>query len=156
MGFLGMSDLGSKKEGKGAVPGQPAEEAVTSDIEKVLNFLGPEEYQDGRQPIPYTKKELKRHSGDKTRHDASKPLTPGIDSVKSSQQKDSAITTARRGKVSRPPPIEKKPIKKALAPLDGTKGKKSGKIWFLCLSTAILIFLAILILYKTGYPFAGV
>jgi len=150
-----MPVLESKKVEKDSlVPGQPAHETNTSEIENALNFLDSEEYQEVRQPIPRIIPESKKQTAGKTQHhDASKPLATEPESVISSRQEDSTIQKARLGKV--PPRTEKKPIKNSSESQNRPEGKKSGKFWFFCLGTAVLILFIILILYAMGYLFTG-
>ena len=151
-----MPVLESVKEEKDAISGQPVKGTSALDIENALSFLDSEEYKEVRQPVLHEKDDLKRHGAGEKRHNTSKPLTSEIDSVKFSKQKDSTNRTTRRGEASHPPPIEKKPvITTSGRPLDGPKGKKPGKKWLVCLGTAALILLAILVLYQMGYLFAG-
>ena len=154
-GYKGMSVLESKNGGKNTAPGQTGEASAVSDIENALNFLDSEEYREVGRSIPHTTDESKKQRAGKAHHDVSKPLTAEIDPIKFPKQEDSAIKTARYGKAPLPSRIETKPPKIAPGPLNGAKGKTSGKTWLFCLGTAALIFFAILVLYEMGYLFSG-
>lgn len=126
-----------KKEEKETASKQSTEKDVISDIEEVLNFLDSEKYQEVRQPVPSTG-----------------PSTIEIAPVQSPRKKGPTPERTHPKTVSGPRKVEKEPIKKRLMPSNRTTGKKkSGKIWFLCFGATILIFFAVLILYKMAYPF---
>ena len=145
----------SKNGGKNIAPGQPEEACAVSEIENALNFLDTEEYQEVGRPIPQTIDEPKKQCAVKSHHDVSRSLTAEIDTIKFPKQEDSDIKKAQYGKVPPPPRIETKPSKIASEPLNGSKGKTSGKTWLFCFGAAALIFFTILVLYEMGYLFSG-
>ena len=155
-----MPVLESEKAKKDSVlSGQPADGTAISDIENALNFLDSEEYQEASQPIPHTKNKLNKQGDGEPHRDAAKPFPSELDpvifptKVIYPRQEDSATKTTPGGKA--PSRMEKKPTKGASVPLIEPRSEKSGKIWLLLLGTAVLIFLAILLLHEMGYLFAG-